>query len=307
MEQIENNKNRSLTQDNKNAMINIYNKSIESYSNSLEFNDNYLIQQLADIYYYNILENINNSAEKGRYYCVINLNIQYFEQYFEQYLKQLNKIAIYNTSNMIITEKDFSEYIKTIVQKLFKYMSKPTLMINNENVAYLGDPLKYCIIPENLKLTECTMYRAKYKPIYKITNKNNTKRKNVMIELRWGTIRQNQHYFTNVTADNIAYLYNNKLGIINKFYHSTNINTQNTTTPLYVGVNTDVKNTTGYSNTIDTNNMPNTETTISNTSNTSNTLYNNNNIYYSLPSQTHYLEQSRNAQIFNIWSSDKVN
>ena len=333
MEQIENNKNHSLTQDNKNAMIGIYNKSIESNNKSLEFNENYLIQQLADIYYDIILENINESAEKGRYYCVVNFNIQYFEQYFEQYLKQLNKISIYNSTNMVITEKDFSEYIKTIVHKLFKHMSKPTLMINNENVAYLGDPLKYCIIPENLKLKDLTMYRAIYKPIYKKANKTNTKRKDLMIELRWGNIFQYKDYFTNVTADNITYSYNNKLGTVNKIYQSTNIKkcsenendliTENGAAPLYVNtkstvtpryVNTKSTATPLYvnaidcsNNAIDCSNIINTDNAAPNTEkNTSNTLYNNN-IYYPLPSQTPNVEQSCNTQVFNIWSSASVN
>lgn len=179
--------------DNKiNAMNEIYSKSFKYYKVN-EIDDTYLVQQLTNKFYDSIVKNINDSADKGKFYCVMEFERHYFMNL------SLNKDKV--NPNVI-------------VHKLFKYMGNPHLTVNQKKVPYLGTPLKYSIIPNNLILKKDNMFKST--TFYKNTN---IKRKNLMIEFRWGQIPEKRKKFFNNFDNDITSSKNEmSLHTDNKYY-----------------------------------------------------------------------------------------
>lgn len=181
------------TDNNKiNAMNEIYSKSFKYYKVN-EIDDTYLVQQLTNKFYDSIVKNINDSADKGKFYCVMEFERHYFMNL------SLNKDKV--NPNVI-------------VHKLFKYMGNPHLTVNQKKVPYLGTPLKYSIIPNNLILRKDNMFKST--TFYKNTN---IKRKNLMIEFRWGQIPEKRKKFFNNFENDVTSSKNEmSLHTDNKYY-----------------------------------------------------------------------------------------
>ncbi len=180
--------------DNKiNAMNEIYSKSFKYYKVN-EIDDTYLVQQLTNKFYDSIVKNINDSADKGKFYCVMEFEKHYF-------------------MNLSLNKDKVDPNI--IVHKLFKYMGNPHLTVNQKKVPYLGTPLKYSIIPNNLILRKDNMFTSDSATFYKNTN---IKRKNLMIEFRWGQIPEKRKKFFNNFGSNITSKNEMSLRTDNKYY-----------------------------------------------------------------------------------------
>ena len=173
-------------------MNEIYNKSFKYYKVN-EIDDTYLVQQLTNKFYDSIVKNINDSADKGKFYCVMEFERHYF-------------------MNLSLNKDKVNPNI--IVHKLFKYMGNPHLTVNQKKVPYLGTPLKYSIIPNNLILRKDNMFKST--TFYKNTN---IKRKNLMIEFRWGQIPEKRKKFFNNFDNDITSSKNEmSLKTDNKYY-----------------------------------------------------------------------------------------
>ncbi len=178
---FETDQNQNTKTDNKiNAMNEIYSKSFK-YSKVNEIDDTYLIQQLTNKFYDSIVKNLNDSADKGRYYCVMEFKKHYF----------INLSP--NKDNVDLGDPNI------IVHKLFKYMGNPHLTVNQKKVPYLGTPLKYSIIPNNLTLRKENILKSDSDTFYM---KVNIKRKDLMIEFRWDHIPdKRKKFFNNFGSD----------------------------------------------------------------------------------------------------------
>ena len=155
----------------------------------------YLMQNLVNRFYRSIISAIWESADKGRYYCVIEFDITCFKYMPESYGGWGISLQERIEKNLI-SERGLGKP-NTIVHSLFSYISdtKRELKVNGVAVTnYLDDSLKYSILDSNI----CVNHFGKIRPYFE---ESNNKRENILVELRWDTLPQERKKFFHVCGD----------------------------------------------------------------------------------------------------------
>jgi len=155
----------------------------------------HLMQNLVNRFYRSIISAIWESANKGRYYCVIEFDITCFKYMPESYGGWGISLQERIEKNLI-SERGLGKP-NTIVHSLFSYISdtKRELKVNGVMVTnYLDDSLKYSILDSNI----CVTSFGKMRPYYE---ESNNKRENILVELRWDTLPQERKKFFRVCGD----------------------------------------------------------------------------------------------------------
>ena len=157
----------------------IYEKEQEKYERYV-----HLMCDLTNKYYQIVTNTMNNFANLGRYYCVLEFKNSDF---------RANHPGL-----------------GTPVQVAYRWLECLTTKINfslvdkNGALPYLGNPLSYRIIRHDYNFK---MYSEEY-PIYTCKSESESYRDTILIEFRWGNIPLNKRkYFKNVPNDTI---YNNE-------------------------------------------------------------------------------------------------
>lgn len=155
----------------------------------------HLMQNLVNRFYRSIISAIWESANKGRYYCVIEFDITCFKYMPESYGGWGISLQERIEKNLI-SEHGLGKP-NTIVHSLFSYISdtKRELKVNGVAVTnYLDDSLKYSILDSNI----CVNHFGKIRPYFE---ESNNKRENILVELRWDTLPQERKKFFHVCGD----------------------------------------------------------------------------------------------------------
>lgn len=155
----------------------------------------HLMQNLVNRFYRGIISAIWESADKGRYYCVIEFDITCFKYMPESYGGWGISLQERIEKNLI-SERGLGPP-NTIVHSLFSYISdtKRELKVNGVAVTnYLDDSLKYSILDSNI----CVTSFGKMRPYYE---ESNNKRENILVELRWDTLPQERKKFFHICGD----------------------------------------------------------------------------------------------------------
>lgn len=155
----------------------------------------HLMQNLVNRFYRGIISAIWESADKGRYYCVIEFDITCFKYMPKSYGGWGISLQERIEKNLI-SERGLGKP-NTIVHSLFSYISdtKRELKVNGVMVTnYLDDSLKYSILDSNI----CVTRFGKMRPYYE---ESNNKRENILVELRWDTLPQERKKFFHVCGD----------------------------------------------------------------------------------------------------------
>lgn len=155
----------------------------------------HLMQNLVNRFYRSIISAIWESANKGRYYCVIEFDMTCFKYMPESYGGWGISLQERIKKNLI-SERGLGKP-NTIVHSLFSYISdtKRELKVNGVMVTnYLDDSLKYSILDSNI----CVTRFGKMGPYYE---ESNNKRENILVELRWDTLPQERKKFFHVCGD----------------------------------------------------------------------------------------------------------
>lgn len=155
----------------------------------------HLMQNLVNRFYRSIISAIWESANKGRYYCVIEFDITCFK-YMPESCGGWGISLQERIEKNLISERGLGKP-NTIVHSLFSYISdtKRELKVNGVAVTnYLDDSLKYSILDSNI----CVTRFGKMRPYYE---ESKNKRENILVELRWDTLPQERKKFFHVCGD----------------------------------------------------------------------------------------------------------